>query len=477
MDINVVQTPLFNRVENVPRRLDINLVAKLHYINVNSRIIFLALFGKILDGFHVGMEKSQKILQHFSGIVVDNSDKAFITRRFGDTASVWFSRVADDTYILDLSDPDMYGGLAFTTGASYVRSKTYFTNEQVQKITLIDDTGEYDYTPPNPSITDNNTVYKWIIAKAYVEATSMQLNLQHHTLFCHFLTQWFNVSMHRTMRADHPLLKILEPYYDKNIALEGLTKIAGFDFFYEKDMTQAHLDIRSMHVFFERMMRKMHKNDFYDIDILRRLEDNNFTHDTIPDYYKFAVAMVRYYDIERELIVKIINEVYPTEEDLQNDPEINAWWRYFYQGIGNMKISNNVLDKNNLLATLMILVSIILDHGLEHATAGLSFASAFELPLRVKESRANLNDISDLKKFYFKKVIGGSVYALSQAAISKGYATSGFTGLFKKQYRMWGNHVYHDLTDYKAKLEAFQVELRAEGSYYVIDNVPMSVRD
>ena len=120
-NITTIESPLFPKVTNVPKRLDIGIVDKLHYFSINSKIIFLGLLGKILDGFNISMERSQKILQYFNNIPVDNSDKAFIDRRFNDTFSLWIRRIEEDTYLLDLSDPLIYQGLGFTTGASSVK--------------------------------------------------------------------------------------------------------------------------------------------------------------------------------------------------------------------------------------------------------------------------------------------------------------------------------------------------------------------
>ena len=71
------------------------------------------------------------------------------------------------------------------------------------RITLIDDTGEFDYYPPSGPV-DENTAYKWILVKAFVECNCMQLNVLHHVLTSHFLTQWFNVSLHRCLTLGHP---------------------------------------------------------------------------------------------------------------------------------------------------------------------------------------------------------------------------------------------------------------------------------
>ena len=270
----------------------------------------------------------------------------------------------------------------------------------------------------------------------------------------------------------------MEDYFDANIALEGLTKFLGIDFFYDIDILQAHLNTSSMYIFQKKLLEVMHHNDFYHLDIVTRLADNNLTEDNMPNYYLFGKAILKYYNLEKELVEHVVNKVYPAEDDLKTDVQINTWWKMFYDSSNNsMEIKNKELDKDNLVKTLMILVSVLLEHGMEHGTAGRSFSSAYQLPLRVKETRADISELKDAKTFYYKNVLGSNALIFSQTALAMGYATNNLSKIVRKNYGMWSEHSYPDLGDYKAKMEAYQEILRAENSYYLAEYIPMSVRD
>lgn len=464
-----IRTPQINRVTQIPPGCDYTFIDKVHYFASNTKIAFLTLLGMGLDLFDADLKTCQSILSYITHSTInDDNDISFINRQFKDTFSLWIKKVNEDSYILDLSDK-IFKDLAYTTGANLLRCKAYFTHEKITKIVLIDDTGEFTYT--------SNNSYIWKIAKCYVESTCMQLNLHHHVLFGHMLSQWYNISLKTCLKKNHPLLKFLSSYFDKNLALIGLTKIAGIDVFYDIDVLESHLDTRSMHIFHQRLINK---TDLDGLDIHNRLLQNNFSQ--IPEYYSFADTIFKYYEIEEDLIQSVLDTIYPDEQSIHQDIELIKWWRVFNKGTG-MEWKESVLNRENLMSVIMVLISVILDHSVQHATVGMSFKSAFNIPLRVKETRANLNGIDDPGEFYFKRVIGGCKQVLSQAGVAMGYSTKDLSQRVHKQYRMWGDHrtsgiLNKDLERYKLRLAELQTQLINKGlDYYCREILCMSIRD
>ena len=481
-----IQSPIINGITRVPRGMNYSWKDKIHYATSNAKLVGLTLVGVGLDAIRANMTISKKVMSLLvpattnaqTGIVDDDSDAAFLDRRFNDTFSLWIKRLPDDqSYLLDLSDKALFADLSYTTGASFLRCQCFFTHTEIRKIVLLDNHDrEFTYTPQS---TDH---WRWMICKAYVDSACIQLNVHHHVLFGHRLTQWYNACLMIPAMKAHPLKTFLEGYFDKTVALFGLTRFFGIDVFYDVDLTISHLDTQSMHIFHERLLRSLEHQDLARLDIQSRLRHNNLSDP--PSYYGFAQTILADYNIERRLVEDVLDGIFPSDDSVIQDTCLSEFWHAFHRGCGMVR-SPAPLTKSNLTAMIMVLVSIILDHSMEHATTDRSFCSAFRIPLRVKETKADLSGLDNPKQFFFDKVIGGSTLAFSQAGLALGYSTHKLPSYVQKQYRMWGTHTpmtsilsRQQLDAYQKKLDDLQTHLLANGlENYCKANLPMSVRD
>ncbi|KAL5062711.1 hypothetical protein RYX36_024448 [Vicia faba] len=183
----------------------------------------------------------------------------------------------------------------------------------------------------------------WLLAKAHVVVNDSSYHqLMSHWLNTHAVMEPFIIATNRHLSVLHPINKLLYPHYRDTININGLARqslinaggIIEQSFLPGPNSIEISSTVYKNWVFTDQALPA---------DLIKRglaVEDASSPHGLrlVIEDYPYAVDGLEIWDAIREWVQDYVSLYYPTNDSVQKDTELQAWWKEAVEkGHGDLK--------------------------------------------------------------------------------------------------------------------------------------------
>ncbi|QCE09083.1 lipoxygenase [Vigna unguiculata] len=185
--------------------------------------------------------------------------------------------------------------------------------------------------------------YIWLLAKAYVVVNdSCYHQLVSHWLSTHAVVEPFVIATNRQLSVVHPVYKLLFPHYRDTMNINSLARksLVNADGIIEKTFLWGRYSLEMSAVIYKdwSFVDQALPNDLVKRGVA--VKDPSAPHGVklLIEDYPYASDGLEIWDAIKSWVEEYVAFYYKSDEALQKDPELQAWWKELVQvGHGDLK--------------------------------------------------------------------------------------------------------------------------------------------
>ncbi|KAG4380822.1 hypothetical protein GLYMA_15G026500v4 [Glycine max] len=185
--------------------------------------------------------------------------------------------------------------------------------------------------------------YIWLLAKAYVVVNDACYHqIISHWLNTHAVVEPFVIATNRHLSVVHPIYKLLFPHYRDTMNINSLARksLVNADGIIEKTFLWGRYSLEMSAVIYKDWV---FTDQALPNDLVKRgvaVKDPSAPHGVrlLIEDYPYASDGLEIWDAIKSWVEEYVSFYYKSDEELQKDPELQAWWKELVEvGHGDLK--------------------------------------------------------------------------------------------------------------------------------------------
>ncbi|KAG4384824.1 hypothetical protein GLYMA_13G347700v4 [Glycine max] len=185
--------------------------------------------------------------------------------------------------------------------------------------------------------------YIWLLAKAYVVVNDACYHqIISHWLSTHAIVEPFVIATNRQLSVVHPIYKLLFPHYRDTMNINSLARkaLVNADGIIEKTFLWGRYSMEMSAVIYKDWV---FTDQALPNDLVKRgvaVKDPSAPHGVrlLIEDYPYASDGLEIWDAIKSWVQEYVSFYYKSDEELQKDPELQAWWKELVEvGHGDLK--------------------------------------------------------------------------------------------------------------------------------------------